>query len=328
MLSYSVHRGNFIAKNRLIRSATLTHYADKEGHFNDKIYETYHDLAMGGVGTIIVEVSLLNNCGAYEHFPRIDSDDRISEYNKLASVIHEGDCLAIAQLNQANYVKNGDELDVDDLSTDDIEQIIKNHADGARRAKEAGFDGVEIHAAHGFLLSRFLNSNYNHRSDKYGEDKNTILGEVFMAIRDVVGYDFAIWIKLDTKNEDCGITGNDCVKTCKYLSDMQIGAIELSCTPAIVGGIKAHENEGYNKEIGMEVMRHVYCPVILVGGIRSLEEAEEDLFDGFEAISLSRPLLCEPDLPGRWLSGDNTQSKCTSCNSCRSNPGHGCILNK
>ncbi|OED29897.1 NADH:flavin oxidoreductase [Methanosphaera sp. WGK6] len=328
MLSYSVHRGNFIAKNRLVRSATVTGYADKEGYLNDKVYETYHDLAYGGVGTIIVEASILSNCRGYEHFPRIDCDERISEYTRLASVIHEGDCLAIVQLTQANYIKDNKEVDVDNLSTSDIEQIIKNHADGARRVKEAGFDGVEIHAAHGFLLSRFLNSNYNHRSDKYGVDNCTILGEIFTAIRDVVGYDFAIWIKLDTVNADNGITPEDCVRTCKYLSDMQIGAIELSCTPSIVAGIKAYENEGYNKDVGMEVMRQVYCPVILVGGIRSLEEAEEDLFDGFEAISLSRPLLCEPDLPNKWLGGDNTPSKCISCNFCIKNPGYGCVLNK
>lgn len=330
MWSYPVHRGNFIAKNRLVRSATLLSFASDDGHFNDKVYDTYHDLACGGVGTIIVEASLIANTSYLDKFFRLDLDERIPEYTKLAEVIHEGDCLAIVQINQKDYIRDGKSgsLDVDELSSDDINQIITNHADAALRAKKAGFDGVEIHATHGFLISRFLSPKYNHRSDEYGANRNLILGNIFRAIQDAVGYDFAVWVKVNaTDNEDGGVTPDDCVDTCKYLSDLRIGAIEISGNPSSRTGVKAGVNEAYYKSTGLKVLDNVYCPIILVGGIRSIQEVEEDIFDGFEAVSLSRPLICEPDLPNKWLNGSKDPSKCTSCNYCKKERGNGCIQN-
>ncbi|MEE9542355.1 MAG: NADH:flavin oxidoreductase, partial [Thermodesulfobacteriota bacterium] len=214
------------------------------------------------------------------------------------------------------------------MSRKDIKRVINDFAEAAARAKKAGFDAVEIHAAHGYLLSQFLSPYSNQRSDAYGgpiKKRARIIFEVFEAIREKVGKDFPILIKINASDfVESGLTSEDSLWVCERLSELGIDAIELS------GGIPAAltlaaarkrilkpEKEAYFKEYAQALKPTITCPLILVGGVRSPEVMEE-IFDSGTAdmFSFARPLISEPELINRWMSGDTKPARCVSCNEC------------
>lgn len=124
-----------------------------------------------------------------------------------------------------------------------------------------------------------------------------------------------------------GLDGDDCVEICKLHDTAGIDSIEISGNGTSVGGIKAHVNEGYFAPVAAAVAEEVNCPVIVVGGFRSLDTMETVLNSTkIDFISLSRPLLCEPDLPRKTERDANYVSKCVSCNACYSSPSHKCVF--
>ena len=227
------------------------------------------------------------------------------------------------------------------LTVDEIEEIIEAFAQGARRAQEAGFDGVQLHAAHGYLLSSFLSPRTNKREDQYGgstENRTRIVREIYRRARNMVGDSFPILIKMNTTDFLPGGTDLDeAVRVGKLLSDTGFTALEtsggmweattrkqeeLGWAPVIVPeartGIKAKDQEAYFLPGAKAIKEETKGTVILVGGLRSLSRIEEVLASkAADFVSLSRPLVLQPDLPSLWRSGEGPdKAECISCNAC------------
>ena len=322
---------NLHLKNRLVRSATWEGIADVDGGLGDDTYEIYRELARGGVGAIITGfTSVASNDFYFGGMMRLSDDKLISRYKKLVEIIHAENCAAIAQLALgAFYDENFSEVGENDLSTENVRAIIKMFVDAAARAEACGFDGVQIHAAHFFFLSRFISPKVNRRSDEFGgstEARAKILLDILRGIKNSTR--LHVTIKINSSDfVGGGLDEDESLTICKMLAAGGIDSIEVSGNGTSVGGIRAGVNEGYFGKFAARLAEEVSVPVICVGGWRSRETMEKFLnATKVELISLSRPLVREPDLPKKFFDGTSKVSKCISCNACYSTPAHRCIF--
>jgi 2,4-dienoyl-CoA reductase-like NADH-dependent reductase (Old Yellow Enzyme family) len=331
--------------NRFVRSATWEGMAADDGSVTPKLIKTMVDLAEGGVGMIISGHSYVSPEGQAGPWQLgIYKDELIDGLKKMTDTVHEAGGKIIAQLAHAGHfaikeltkqaphvVSVFDGLSKSarhELTKDDIQNLVNSFADAARRAEIAGFDGVQIHSAHGYLLSQFLSPAYNRRKDEYGgaiENRARVHLEVCKAIRQIVGTDYPILLKINS--EDCidnGLTIEDSVTAAKMLSDAGIDAIELSGGTLSSGklspsraGINKEGKEAYFKDAAAAYKKAIDVPLILVGGMRSLNVSEKIVNIGAaDYISMCRPFIREPGLIKRWQSGDTSPAKCKSDNLC------------
>lgn len=322
--------GNLTLKNRLVRSATWEGLAQPDGGIKDETYTIYRELAEGGVGAIITGfTSVADNDHYFGGMMRLSRDDLIPQYRKLTELIHQAGCPVIAQLALGGFYRGNGLIEPDGMSVDEIQEVVGLFADAARRAKEAGFDGVQIHAAHFFFLSRFISPAVNHRTDGYGgstEKRIRILLDILKAVRHA-GPGLHLTAKVNSNDfTQGGLEELESLAVCKALAEAGIDSIEVSGNGTSVQGIRAGINEGYFAEFASGLAGQVDIPVIAVGGWRSVRCMESVLNDtGIAFLSLSRPLVREPDLPRKMQYGESTVSQCVSCNACYMTPSHRCI---
>lgn len=337
--------GNIELKNRFVRSATWEGMAPDTGEINDGLLDLYRALAEGGVGLIIGSYAFVDKRGRCNPgMIGIDDDGLMPGLRRLAQTIHDGGGKVITQI-----AHGGAQTTVDtgfpaeapsavadrssgkmpvEMSQDDIERVVAGFVAAARRTKACGFDGVQLHSAHGYLLLQFLSPHTNVRTDEYGgsiENRARMLFEVYDRVREEVGADYPVLVKINVSDfDETGLTAEDSLWVCEQLSERGIDGIELSGGGPYSGRsgpartkIYDAEKEAYFREQAKVFTPRLKCPVILVGGIRSLEVAEELLGDGVaQFFSMSRPLISEPGLVNRWASGDRKRARCASCNKC------------
>jgi 2,4-dienoyl-CoA reductase-like NADH-dependent reductase (Old Yellow Enzyme family) len=331
--------------NRFVRSATWEGMATGEGGVTPGLIETMRRLAEGGVGLIISGHSYVRPDG--QATPRqlgVYSDQQIAGLKEMTEAVHAAGGRIVMQLAHAGFfapesLTGGPPLVVSDfeglskrpraeVSIADIEGIVRAFAAAAARAKAAGFDGVQVHSAHGYLLSQFLSPLYNRRADEYGgnlANRARVHREVLRAIHEATGEDFPVLIKINCRDfVENGLELDESVQAASLLIDAGLGAIELSGGMLNGGklsptrpGINSEEKEAYFSEELKAFRKAIHIPLILVGGIRSLEVSER-LIGGGQAdyISMSRPFIREPGLVDRWKSGDLRRAGCVSDNLC------------
>ncbi len=346
-------------KNRFVRSATWDNMADSTGHMTEPLFNRYEELARGGVGMIITGYAFpLQEEQPNPGMMGIYDDSFIKDYRPLTEMVHRHGSRIVMQIayggSQTGFQPEGRTIwgpsavaDLafkvvpQEMSKENIKTLTTAYGDAAIRAKTAGFDGVQLHAAHGYMLNQFLCPYYNHRTDEYGgaiENRARIVLEVYDEVRSRVGSDYPVLIKLNADDYIVGgATFEDCHYLCRVLAARGIDAIEVSCGTFASGKrgpcrtqIDAPEKEGYNAEYAAQLAGDLDVPILLVGGLRSPEVIEKLLeMTSIEYFSFSRPLLAEPHLVKRWQDGDRSPARCTSCNGCfRPNPaGTLCVLN-
>ncbi len=325
----SVELNNLRAKNRLVRSATWEGLGELDGSITEETYKIYDGLARGGVGTIITGfTSVASNDFYFGGMMRLSDDFLIPQYKKLVDVIHAQDCAVISQLALGAFYRGNVQVEPDALTAEEISLVIEKFVNAAVRAKKAGFDGVQIHAAHFFFLSRFISPAVNHRIDDYGgstENRAKILIDILDGIKKAAP-GLHVTIKINCSDFTFnGLDEEESLLVCKMLSQAGIDSIEVSGNGTSVPGIRPHKNEGYFADFAARLAEEAGTPVILVGGLRSLEFMNNILNETkIEMLSLSRPLLCEPDLPKKFQEKISSESKCVSCNRCYSSRGHKC----
>ena len=313
-------------KNRVWRSATWLALADAEGNVTDELVSAYEELAEGGAAMIVTGLTSIARHDAEIGGGVKFYDDRFIEgHNRLTDAIHKHDALVMMQ----TAIVDGP---VDELSTEQVEDIVRLFGDAARRAELAGYDGVQIHAAHFFYLSKFISPLINHRTDRFGGDqrgRTRILYEILKDMRSKTSQNFMITMKINSTDEyPGGLTVQDFLISCKLMADAGIDAIEVSGNGTSHTGVRAGQNEGYFRAAAMSLASLIDVPVVLVGGLRSIEKINQYLDETkIEYVSLSRPLVREPNLILRWQQGDTAPSLCVSCNTCYRTPGHQCIFN-
>jgi 2,4-dienoyl-CoA reductase-like NADH-dependent reductase (Old Yellow Enzyme family) len=226
----------------------------------------------------------------------------------------------------------------------EIDKVVTAFGEAAARGKRAGFDGVQLHGAHGYLLSQFLSPFFNQRTDRYGgnlENRARLLLEVVQAVRKEVGEGYPLLVKINSEDfVENGLTADESLEVCAMLEKAGVDAIEMSGGTVYASGkysslrtgvAKSQESESYYREAAARYKQRIGIPLLLVGGIRSLEAAGSIVHDGVaDFISLCRPLISEPDLIGRWKAGDRRPALCISCNGCvgpaRKGNGLQCVL--
>lgn len=221
-----------------------------------------------------------------------------------------------------------------EATTGDIERIAAGFADAAARAWRFGFDGVEVHVAHGYLLSQFLSPAFNKRSDEYGgsvENRARFACACVAAARAATIPDFLIFVKLncsDSRTGEYGLTEEDSLEAARLLAAAGASALDVS---GDWHAFSAHEvGEGaFFASYGQRLAERLACPVIVTGGWRDVCAIERYLDETLvAAVGLARPFICEPELAHRWQAGDTKPARCTSCNHCCKSPGVPCVLSR
>jgi 2,4-dienoyl-CoA reductase-like NADH-dependent reductase (Old Yellow Enzyme family) len=352
--------GGMRLRNRFVRSATWEGMAGEDGSVTDRIMDLYDGLARGGVGLIITGHAYVCKEGqAVSWQLGIDEDRLLGGLTALVKTVHRNGAKIAVQLAHAGCraavdltgleaigpsVLTGERGQVCRAMADsDFEQVADTFATAARRAERAGFDAVQLHAAHSYLISEFLSPCHNKRDDSYGgpiENRTRFLLEVAARVRDAVSRHLAVLVKINSDDFiDGGFTVDDMLGAAVLLEKAGIDGIELSggspFSPKYMsfrpGPIKSEADEVYYREAAGRYKQTVDVPLILPGGIRSYNVArglvEENIAD---YVSMSRPLICEPGLINRWRSGDLAKAACVSDNQCleplRSGEGLYCVV--
>ncbi|WP_320174004.1 NADH:flavin oxidoreductase [Maridesulfovibrio sp.] len=346
-------------KNRLVRSATWENMTTENGHMTPRLYEIYKTLAENEVGLIITGYA---NVVAEEQpnpgMMGIYEDSFIADYRKLTDTVHKHGSKIILQIayggTKTTYNVGERKIfapsSVPERSTgtcgtpmtkEDISNIVQAFADAGRRAKESSFDGVEIHAAHTYLVNQFLSPYYNRRTDEYGgslENRMRFLVEIYEAMRKEVGAEYPVLVKLTASEFFKGGLNFDETRLISIkLEKLGVDGLEISGN--IHGKAKSLAGEffdgyelkkqGYFAEYGDIISRDVNIPVITVGGLSQPDHIESILNETeIELFGLSRPLLAEPDLFKRWKEGDTKRAKCVHCSKCRNENGNYCAVFK
>lgn len=331
----TVELKNLRAKNRLVRSATWEGIANRNGSIAEEAYEIYDELAKGGVGAIITGfTSVAADDYYFGGMMRLSDDSLVPQYKKLTDIIHAQGIPVITQLALGAYYgpvgSRFEQVEPDDMTTNEIHLVRDQFINAAVRAEKAGFDGVQIHVAHFFFLSRFVSLAVNHRTDGYGDNAENRTRLVVEIIKGIQEKTLSLHITSKINSSDFthgGLDEKESLAMCKLLCEAGIDSIEVSGNGTSVAGIRPHRNEAYFAPFAAKLAAAVDTPVILVGGMRSLDTMEEVLNKtGIEMISVSRPLLREPNLPNKMKNGETSVSKCVSCNACYSSPAHKCVF--
>ena len=316
-------------KNRFVRSATGESRATLHGTLRGEIYPIYETLAAGGVGLIITGHMYVDEnwkCG--EKQTGIATHHHIPGLRRLAQACQGNGTKVVAQINYNGRPPH-------EMSEADILDAAKSFIAAGGRAQESGFDGIQIHAAHGYLLSGFLTPSENKRTDAYGgtaEGRRRLLIEIAVGIREALGSEYPVHCKFGAVDgRDNSIPLEESVATAMALQEAGVDAIEISATfsgdyaNAAAEGIDSTAKEAYFSDQAKAIKQAVDIPIILVGGLRSLSVMQNAVDDGIcDLVSLCRPFIHEPDLVNKMEAGLTDRSACVSCNECYHPDGFRC----
>jgi 2,4-dienoyl-CoA reductase-like NADH-dependent reductase (Old Yellow Enzyme family) len=352
--------GYMAVRNRFVRSATWEAMATPEGAVTPRLVDTIAALARGGVGLIISSHAYVSPEGqAGPAQIGIYKDELVPGLKQMAAAAHDHGAKMLLQMAHAGYFAAHsltgippsavsasvrlDDIPRRELTADGIQAVIQAFAAAASRAMAAGFDGVQIHSAHGYLFNQFLSPVFNKRTDEYGgtvPNRARAHLETLRAVRQAVGPDYPVLIKLNGRDFAVGGGGlglDDSVEAAALMESAGLDALELSSGMTKFArfgsarqGITNQKKEAYNREEARVFKQRLKIPLILVGGIRSLPVAERLVEENLcDFISMSRPFIREPDLINRWQAGDRRKAACTSDNLCygpaRSGEGLYCV---
>lgn len=331
-----VSLANIALKNRIVRSATDEHLATDAGLPTEALEMVYRRLAEGGTGLIFtghlfVDYPLgqsgIGQAGIY--------DDSFSELLRpIAQAGHCNGAKIVAQISHAgakyhvgpqrpvapSAMRAAEDAPVPQrLTLEQIEELKQSYIAAAVRAQAAGFDGVQVHCAHGYLLSEFVDPYYNHRADAYGgcvENRMRLPLEIMHGIKTACGDGYPVFVKVNSNTRaDDEQYGEQLVSMVRMFAEAGAEAVELSgydFAPRTRERLYFLERAAQVKAALPDV------PLILVGGLRSMGDMQRALDAGMDLVALCRPLVCQPDAPDRFRAGQET-SPCVSCNRCFQN---------
>ena len=335
--------GKCTIPNRTVVPAMVANMCPDEGKASEQFIRYHEEKAKGGWGLIITEDYRINaNAGGYPHIGGLYSDDQIESHKRLTDTIHQYDSKIFCQIyhagRQATHFVNGGVQcmscsPIPDpwnkeipraITVDEIHEFVQQFASTALRAKKAGFDGVEIHAAHGYLIHQFLSPNCNHRLDEYGgsyDNRFRFLKEIIIATREAVGPDFPIMVRVSAEENSEG--GRKFHETRQILIDLEelgVDAIHLSNgmygVVSSLGIVASHyQHHGWNQDFAAEAKKFLKIPVVTVGRVAEPCMAEDIIRSGkADFIAMGRESLTDPHWPEKAKEGRyNDIRHCVGC---------------
>ncbi|MFQ6070167.1 MAG: NADH:flavin oxidoreductase [Candidatus Aminicenantales bacterium] len=337
--------GQLKVENRFVRCATHDFMASKEGFITERQVSLFKKLAQGEVGLIITGHAYIHPSGKASPFQiAVDSDAFVEGLKKITDAVHNYPSRILLQLSHAGrqtrpslcsctplapspvYEPNF-KVKPKEMSEDEIEEVIEAFIKAAGRAREAGFDGVELHAAHGYLLSSFISPFTNRRKDRWGGsivNRSRIIIEILRGIKKQQGKNFPVIIKLNSSDFfPGGLEIEESLKIAKILDEEGIDGIEVSGGMAEAGkgsvwkGVRSEEEEGYFVENASRIKSSLTVPVFGLGGLRTFSVMDGLVRKGkVDFISMSRPFIREPFLVKKFRTQEIDKSDCISCNRC------------
>ncbi len=335
--------GTLELKNRIVLPAQTTLFANEMGFVTERLINYHIEKARGGVGFIIIECTCIESPRGkvVPRQPRIDHDKYIIGFSELVDAVHSYGAKVALQLHHAGRATNlistdGEQLvsssDVPclerggeprPLTISEVGDIVEKFAEGARRAQSCGFDAVEFHGAHGYLIANFLSPLTNKRTDKFGGDlegRMRFAIEIVRRTREKVGSEFPISFRISGDEfYEGGNTVKETKVIAKNLQDAGVDIIHVSgggpesvyhtCAPM---GIEA----GFMVEVAAEIKNAVDVPVITVGKINDPILADRIIGEGkADLVAMGRALIADPELPRKALQGRFDDIRpCIACN--------------
>jgi 2,4-dienoyl-CoA reductase-like NADH-dependent reductase (Old Yellow Enzyme family) len=344
---------NTLLQSRLVRSATVERLALKEDGEGTRLGEMYRKLGEGGVGLIITGSAAMNPAAkASPTMAELFDDRHLRPWQLAVGLAHQGGAKIHVQLNHAGgrtraafigtepqcvsrIERQGDAMLGRELDEDAIVELIACYAASARMAVDAGADGIQIHAAHGYLVSQFLSPLTNHRSDRWGGDlegRCRFLREVVRTTREAIGTEACLGMKIGATDDDPrGLTLEETIEITRELQEIGLDTVEVSGgfrSDAAKQGINSPDDEAYYLPWARAYKEVLDIPVMAVGGFRSLAVIDQAVESGAcDLVSMCRPLIRQPDVLKRLLAGE--EATCTSCTGCLHRVRHGitrCVL--
>ncbi len=334
-----VRIGSLELRNRFVRSATWDASADHSGAVTDASVAIYRQLGQGGIGLIVSGYAFVSTLGQanYGQYGAHRSD-MIPGLRRLVQAVHQSGSKIALQIvhagsNSGYLASLGTKvLAVSatpaltrphrEMTEEDIEAIIADFEAAALRGCEAGFDAIQLHGAHGYLMSQFQSPISNLRQDKWGgspENRHRFHLEVISRVRQAIG-NFPLFIKFGAQDfKEGGLSLSEGTETARQMAVQGIEAIEVSSGIGLPSRVSREGKPeiAYFREKASAVKQAVKVPVIAVGGIRSLEMASNIIQCGdADMVAMCRPFIREPGLIARWQSGDTVPARCISCNRC------------
>ncbi|AXB42414.1 NADH:flavin oxidoreductase [Amycolatopsis albispora] len=362
------HLGPVRLRNRIIKAATFEG-ATPDALVTDRLIEFHRRVARGGAAMTTLAYCAVSPDGRTDRHQLWMRDEAVPGLRRFTDAMHAEGAAVSAQLGHAGPVANAASNRLPALApgrfpnplgmrltrpatVDDLGRVVRAHAEAARLAVESGFDAVELHFGHNYLVSSFFSPRLNHRDDAYGgslENRARLALEIARAVRDAVGDRIAVTAKL---NMDDGVPGgfwlDESVRVARWLeADGTVDALQLTAGSSLLNpmylftgdaplrefaarfprpvrwGVRAAGGaflrsypfqEAYLLDRARQFRAALDLPLILLGGITRLETMEQALAEGFAFVAMARALLREPDLPSRLRAG--ARSLCVHCNKC------------
>jgi len=345
VLFSSIKIGSIEIPNRFARSATHDFMAANDGFITERQVSLFKNLAEGEVGLIITGHAYVNAGGKASPYQiGVYTDELIEGLSQITEAVHQYPTRIFLQLSHAGrqtkpkLCRNTPlapsavyeptfKVTPKEMSQEEIKGVIDNFIQSSRRAKQAGFDGVQLHIAHGYLLSSFISPYTNRRKDEWGgslSNRSQIAVEIIQGIRGLLGKEFPLIVKLNSTDFlPSGINLKESIDIAKILEKEGTDGIEVSGGMAEAGkgsvwqGLLPEEQEGYFIDNASRIKKALTIPVFGLGGIRSFSAMEKIIEEGkVDIISMSRPFIREPFLIKKFRSGKIKKSECISCNKC------------
>jgi len=343
---------NLKIRSRIARSATFEGMGNAQGEPSERHARLYNELAEGGVGLIITSAALVERFKtplpegqdiAYPTF--IDRDELVELWKPIVAatqargatmamqIVHPGRQedprlrLGEPPLAPSPVELKGSGVVPREMTVKEIREMVEKFAQACRRVKEAGFDAVQLHGGHGYMINNFISPYTNQRTDEYGGDtprRARFIVDIVRRARELVGNDYPIMIKMNCDDfVPGGIVKEEAVRVASAIEEGGIDCIEITGGMPESGermpgkGINKQEKEAYLRPYAEALRPAVRIPLILVGGMRSPRVIEKILSDGVaDMVSMSRPFIREPQFPRRWKEGDRKKVTCVSCGKC------------
>ena len=335
--------GNLEIKNRVVMPAMGCSLAESTGEAGQRMIKYYADRARGGAGLIITEITRVDDetgVGTPNQLS-VTNTHMVAQLSRLAEAVHAYGTKIFVQLHHpgnqtpSRLINGLQPVSASDvtcnvigeqpraLTTEEVEAMVKKFVTGAVIAQKAGIDGVEIHGAHGYLVSQFLSPHTNKRTDKYGgsfEGRMRFVTEIIMGIKAYCGPKYPISVRINGNDylED-GITEEDAIAQAKYLEALGISCLNVSCGTYDSGATiiePSYFAEGWKRHLAANIKKAVSIPVIAVANIKHPQFAEEFLND-VDFVGIARGHLADPDFVCKAVAGkEKLIRKCLGCMEC------------
>jgi len=343
---FSSHKiGPVEIPNRFVRSATHDFMANDDGSITGRQIILFESLAQGEIGLIITGHASVSPHGKASPFQTgIYDDSLITGLKRITEAVHRYPSRIFLQIAHAGrqtkprlcqctplspspVYEPTFKIMPKEMTSEEIHQVIEDFIEASRRAKQAEFDGIQLHVAHGYLLSSFISTYTNKRKDTWGgslQNRVRIVVEILRGIKNAGGKEYPVIVKLNSTDLlPSGLELKESIQIAKILDKEGIDGIEVSGGMAEAGkasvwkGIRSEDEEGYFVPNASKIKPAVSVPVFGLGGIRSFAVMEKFIEEGkVDFISMSRPFIRDPSLVKKFHQKEVKKSECISCNKC------------